>query len=244
MIGNVVAGITAKPLTYQELILTDSPIGFWMLNETSGTVGDDLTANNNDQTFYNSPTLNASTGAAGIPRGITWNGTTQAMRTSYVSTFNRASSNSWSVELWFKTNTTNTYTICTCRDNTGGASGQLVTISMNASGVSGRLRADTGDNAGGSILLISDGGWNDNVWHHCVVTATSGGAIRLYVDKVERASSTTSRNTGTPSRSLTGAANLNNTTFQDYWAGTSAAYAIYNTALTTTQITDHYNAGI
>jgi hypothetical protein len=44
-------------MSYQGEVLVDSPVGYWRLGETSGTIANDETANNLDGTYVNAPTL-------------------------------------------------------------------------------------------------------------------------------------------------------------------------------------------
>ena len=227
---------------YAPTVLADNPIGFWLLNETSGTTGDDLTANNNDLTFYNSPTLNVATGLGGIPVGITFDGTNDRLNTSTVATFNRAASTNWSIEMWVKTNSATGAVFMTWRDSTGSNAGVTAALSINLNAL-GNIGLYTVDSAGNGLAISHTNSYNDNAWHQVVISATSGGALRLYIDGVDRANTTTSRFTTGSNREILVAANNNGGTYQDFYAGTATAVSVYDTALSAAQVLAHYNAG-
>ena len=245
MIANQIAGVYGglKP-TYSSIVLADNPIGFWLLNETSGTTGDDLTANNNDFTFYNSPTLGVATGLTGIPLGITFDGTNDRVNSAIASTFNIAASGNWSAEMWFKTSSSAFSTFFSWRDSGGSGDGVTTTISLN-NGTTGMVMIQSVDSAGNGLNISHTNSYNNNAWHHVVASATSGGALRLYIDGVDRASSSTARRTTTSNREiLFGANNFSGGSYGQFYTGTGTAVTVYNTALSAAQVLAHYNAGV
>ena len=244
MLNNIVGSLGAPKASYSSIVLADNPIGFWLLNETSGTTGDDLTANNNDLTFYNSPTLNVATGLTGITKAITFDGTNDRLQTATVSTFNIAASGNWSIEMWIKTNSASFGVPFAWRDATGSNAGLDGVITIN-NGTAGLIQLITADAPLGNSLVISHAGsYNDNAWHQVVISATSAGAIRLYVDGVDRANSTTLRNTSTSNRFIIVGANDLAGTPGQFYTGTATAVSVYNTALSGAQVLAHYNAGV
>jgi hypothetical protein len=245
MLNNLSAVYGGKaPLTYSQVVLADNPIGFWLLNETSGTTGDDLTANNNNFTFYNSPTLGVSTGLAGIPLGITFDGSNDRVNSSVVSTFNIAASGNWSAEMWFKTSSSAFSTFFSWRDSTGSGNGVTTTISLN-NGTTGMVMIQSVDSAGNGLNISHTNSYNNDAWHHVVASATSGGALRLYIDGVDQANSTTARRTNTSNREiLFGSNNSGGGSYAQFYTGTATAVSVYNTALSAAQVLAHYNAGV
>jgi hypothetical protein len=232
-----------KLASYSEVVLADNPIGFWLLNETTGSTGDDLTANNNNLTFLNSPTLGVSTGLAGIPLAITFDGTNDSLKTSEVATFNVAASANWSVEMWIKTNSAAFSTFFSWRSNAGTQASITTTVSIN-NGTTGMIMLQTTDSAGNGLNVSHTNSYNDDAWHHVVCTATSGGAARLYVDGVDRANTNTARNTTTSNRVIAVGANNNAGTPFQFYTGTATAVSVYNTALSAARVLAHYNAGV
>jgi hypothetical protein len=245
MLNNLSAVYGGKsPLSYSATVLGDSPIGFWLLNETSGTTGDDLTANNNDLTFYNSPTLNVSTGLGGITKAITFDGTNDRLDTATVATFNVAASASWSMEMWIKTNTASAGQFLTWRDAGGTNAGVTGVLSINAI-AAGSINLFTADSGGNNLIISHTNSYNDNAWHQVVVSATSGGAVRLYIDGVDRANTSTARFATGSNREIIVAANSNGVGgYTGFYTGTGTAVSVYNTALSAAQVLAHYNAGV
>jgi len=245
LLNNLAGIISATPkASYSETVLADNPIGFWLLNETTGSTGDDLTANNNNLTFNNSPTLGVATGLAGIPLGITFDGINDYLNTSTVSTFNIAANGTWSIEFWLKFNSSTFSAPFGWRDSSGGNDKVNALMTVN-NGTTGMIQLLTADNAGGFVILSHGTTYNDNLFHHVVVTATSGGALRLYIDGVDRANSTASRGSATSNRAISVAANDTlGGVYAQFFTGTETACSVYNTALTAGQVLAHYNAGI
>lgn len=241
-----ILGITASSNAprYASTVLADNPIGFWLLNETSGSTGTDLTANANNMTFYNSPTLNVATGLSGIPIGITFDGTNDRLNTATVATFNVAASANWSCELWFRTSSSAFSTFFSWRDATGLNNGVTTTISLN-NGVTGMVMLQTVDSAGNGLNISHTNSYNNNAWHQVVCTAANGGAIRLYIDGVDRANSTTARRTDTSNRAIIAGANdFLGGSYGQFYTGTAAAVSVYNSTLSAAQVLAHYNAGV
>lgn len=241
MIGNIAGAITGLSDRYKDTVLADSPTGFWLLNETSGTTATDLTTNANNLTYRNSPTLNVSTGLTGITKGITLNGTTQDVKSANeVATFNTNNNSNWSAELWFKTNTTSVnQTFFSVRDSTGAGGSVLFAIIANYV-TAGTLGVFTLDSAANNLVISHAGSYNDNVWHQATVTAASGGALTLYVDGVSKASTSTTRYNNSQSRTIYLGSNYGTIQF---YTGSIAAGSIYNTTLSGTRVTAHYDAG-
>ena len=243
MLNNLAAINGTKP-TYSQVVLADNPIGFWLLNETTGSTGDDLTANNNDLTFVNSPTLGVATGLAGIPLGITFDGTNDVLKTSVVSTFNIAASGTWSIEFWLKFNSTTFAAPFGWRDSSGGNDKVNALVTVN-NGTTGMIQVLSSDTASGFVILSHGTTYNDNLFHHVVVTATNGSALRLYIDGVDRANSTAGRGTATSNRAISvGANDTIGGVYSQFFTGTETACSVYNTALTAGQVLSHYNAGV
>lgn len=240
MIGNLSAATVGNTVGYRTTVLNDSPTGFWLLNETSGTTATDLTANANNLTYRNTPTLNVSTGLAGIPVGITTDGVNEDVKSANeVATFNTNVNSNWSVEVWFKTSSsTANLNMCTMRSSDGASGNVLFSMTMNYTSA-GTFLLYTLDSAGNGLLLTHSGGYNDNVWHQAIITAASGGALTVYIDGVNRASSSTTRYNLSTNRTLYVGSNAG----ASYWNGSLTACSVYNTTLSSTRVTAHYNAG-
>lgn len=236
--GTLSAGVPV--LNYQQTVSADNPVGFWLLNDTSGSTASDLGSGANNLTYINTPTLNVSTGLTGLPKGVTFNGSTQLAASSQVGSFNTALSGNWSSEAWFKTTDTNVGAITSVRNFGGVASGCMLFMNISTGKVSAYISNAADDNF---IVLTSTTSVNTGAYFHVVATSTSGGAAKLYINAVEEASSSTARSATSESRKFTVGAQTT-ATYGNYLAETAMAPAFYTSTLSGTQVTNHYNKGI
>jgi hypothetical protein len=72
------------------------------------------------------------------------------------------------------------------------------------------------------------------------ITATSGGAMTLYIDGTSVASTSTARRT---SAGVNHRAYVGSQVNQYFFGGNVTGVAIYNTTLSPTRVLAHYNAG-
>ena len=166
-----VESLPAGTPAYRDSVLADNPVGYWQLDETSGTTAADAAGTPQNGTFENC-TLNQPGGALNLGTCASFNGSNSRVRVTANAVF-ELGNGSFSVEVWYKT------PVSTRGDIFNYKNANDFGIFANAS-------------AAGSI-----GGWHNaycpsitttlNVWHHVVFTRT-GGVIRLYVDGVERGS--------------------------------------------------------
>jgi hypothetical protein len=247
MIGNIVAGAAWKKrlLPYKDTVLEDNPVGFWLLDEASGTTMTDYSTSAINGTYYNTPLLNQAGNSGGILKSVSFTGAdSENGYTNATSILNFASSANWSMEIWFKDNTTNNTTIETIyvvRGDTTFNDDVVGLIALNNS-VAGRIQLFTPNTTGINIVLTYDRTADTN-WHQIVATATSGGAVRLYFDGVEQASSTTARNTTVVNKRGIVGSNWTGSAGTQFSTLNLAAASVYNTTLSAERITEHYNAG-
>jgi len=95
-------------------------------------------------------------------------------------------------------------------------------------------------NPDGACIITGPSTYSDGQWHHVVGTYQEvSGVANLYIDGVFVGTATTP-NPGGKNGSSTFRAGMDNTTG---WSGVICNLAIYNSALTLTQVQTHYNAG-
>ncbi len=74
MVGLVYPDVSGRQATYEGLVLSMSPVGYWPLQETNGSVAVDLGSGGNDGTYINAPTLGSQPGpiarVAGVSRAM------------------------------------------------------------------------------------------------------------------------------------------------------------------------------
>lgn len=220
--------------SYVKQVLTDGAADYWRMNGTGGTQPD----------YAGALDLTNDTGTATAPGGaltaadaaLSFNGTGsgQAGTTNAVS-----SSNVFSAEAWFKTTTT--------------SGGKILGFGGSSTGNSGSYdRHVYMDNSGkvlfgvypGSVQTVSGSkAYNDGQWHHAVAELSGAGMV-LYMDGI-KVGSNPSVTTGQDYAGYwrVGGDNINGWTNQPssfYFNGTIDEVAIYPTALTGSQVRDHY----
>jgi hypothetical protein len=244
MIANSITGFVGvpPPATYLSTILTDSPLAAWLLQETSGTTAADSSGNSRNATYYNSPTLNQA-GPGNIAKSVLMaTASSQYAKSSKIAAFAVAPSDNWTMEAWFKISTLpasgTQYSFISVNDDIGGAAAtQTAWIYMRDNGtIAGQSALVTY----GYLTIGSTGTYNNGAWHYAALTGASGGDMTLYVDGVNVASTSTARRTTTQNNDV-GIGIFQNS--YNYLNGNIAAAAFYNSCLSSTRITAHYNAG-
>lgn len=230
-------------MTYVSEVLSDSPVGFWLLDEASGNWSD--SSGNGHNASVSEPGTAATYGVTGPLAGHTavkFNGGTYARVTSASELHVSASGAPWSLEAWVKGDTS---------QSTFG-SPSLLCIEYTGTYVDYLLGFWTGsgtDNQAsvnyyrGSWENLHDFGFglDDNTWHHIVGTF-DGTDFRLYIDKNLR------QGPSTPGANF-GSATSNDLLIGCRWDSTStrltnmavAGLAVYPTALSSTRIAAHYD---
>ncbi len=216
----------------------DAPYFFWRLDEASGTVVDDQTANNRNGTLV-------STTSSWFQRGAL---PSEPYSTALSTTVARINANTavagptvFTVEAWIRTSSTTGGRILGFGDRNG---------STNSTKIDRQLYlAPTGTVYFGigtaKTTVASTAALNDNAWHHVVGTyATGTNGMRLYVDGVlqGQTKATTQAFTGywrAGGESMTGwAGNPSNANFD----GTLDELAVYTKVLTPARVQAHYDA--
>ena len=227
---------TVNPGPYVQRILDDGASNYWRLDETSGTTANDWAGFNN---------LVQGTGVTAGAAGALLNDTDTAGNFSGATTASAGTvsdapgPNVFSVEAWFKTNST-----------TGG---KIVGFGNAQSGLSTSYdRNIYMDNTGHVIFgvyngatytVTSTGTYNNNAWHHVVGTLSDGGVV-LYLDgkKIGVNQGTTVGQTYSGFWRV-GGDNLGSwpgTHTSNYFKGAIDEVAVYPTALTLPQVQSHY----
>lgn len=229
------AALSAYPCL--EPAVLDSPFFLYRFSEGSGTAAADSSGNARPGVLQGGTTRIAGSCDPNSSPALTLNGSTGYVSASYA----QANPAAYSMEMWFKTATT-----------TGG---KLIGFGNAATGSSGNYdRHVYMTNAGKLIFgvypnavvsISSTASYNDNVWHHMVATQSAAG-MRLYVDAVQVATSTTTTNQNYTGYWRIGYDNLNGWTTPPtsfFFSGTIDSVAVYTTALSAAQVSTHYSAG-
>ncbi len=217
---------------YESVVRQDGPIAYWRLGEAAGTVADDAVGAN-EGTYVASPTLGVTGAlASDTDTAVTFNGSTQTVTVADSTPLRFDGTKTFSVEVWFKHTADGTFRrLVSCEDPNDGKGWQL--YSANAG--YGFKRT------GATAQEIATAAGIDTNWHHFVGTY-DGTSMRAFIDTAEL-----------PGSPLTSAASLPTTsTFTigsfanaiNYFNGSLDEVAVYNYALTLTQVLAHWNVGI
>ncbi|MTD15733.1 signal peptidase I [Nakamurella sp. YIM 132087] len=210
---------------------------------TMGGSAADVSGNNRTGTYGGAGSASTTKGCARDTTGSV--NFTSITMPGYVATPNTAVVNPtvFSQEIWFRTGTPGGRLIGFGNVRTGTTSGQYDRhLFMNNSG-----QLVFGIYNGGVRVVVSPATYADNTWHQAVTTLSSAG-MRLYVD----GSLVASDATATTHENFTGYwrvgwDNLSgwgtNTPTNFAFLGSLAYAAVYTTALTATQVRQHYAAG-
>ncbi|MBA3842396.1 MAG: LamG domain-containing protein, partial [Actinobacteria bacterium] len=208
---------------YASTVSADNPLSYWRLGEASGTTAADQ-QNRNAGTYLNGITL----GAAGALTGDTDTAASFDGSNDAVSFANPALTGPFSIELWgFLTGPGST-----------GATGYATLLGYD---YTHRILWDT-SGTGGKLLTQFDGSFfstvnlSKNAWHH-IVYSWDGTTERFYIDGAAAGSHATTK------PAWNAPFTLGSYDGSDYlFKGRLDEPALYNGALTPTQITNHYAA--
>jgi len=240
------AALTIVPpnYPYAQLVLAANPIGYWRLDELSGTTAFDCVGGNNGS--YNSTQL----GQPGYNLVDTHKSARfgfLASQNSYVGgipiDFGSAANQSFTVEAWVKGNVPGTDAGLITKGTGGG--GEQFNLDCGAGGHAYRFFVRKDD---GGAVLANGNIVPNNQWQHVVgVLNRSAGYVAIYVNGISNAASTfpTENYRGllrTSSAMTIGARQGGTTTYNNQFAGYLQDVAVYNYALSAAQILAHYRA--
>ncbi len=214
-------GISKEVLVLNSLVVPTDYLGYWMLDETNGTVASDATGNGN-----NGIVAGATWSANGKIHGcLNFNGTNNFVQIA------NPIGNDFSISFWVRT-------------TQSGGSGQwwqgrgLVDGFVAAGGNDFGTALSGGQFAFGTgnpdTTVTSATAINDGVWHQCVATRQqSTGALAVYVDGLLSATGTGGTNALTAASALRFAALRTGTNF---FNGSLDDVRIYNRALGSNEV--------
>lgn len=218
----------AALLSYHDTIMADSPVAYYRLNETSGTSAADASGHTNTGTYTGGYTLGQTTTATDGDKAVLLNGTT-----GYITIPNSASlqlGDVFSIEAWIKLPSapiSGTETIIGQGSGSTGGPGLRL--------ISNEVRLMYSDQS--ALASTFSTGINDTGWHHLVGTK-NGATIKVYIDAVDKTTSTTNHTMANSPNAVT----IGNRASADWFSGTVDEVAIYATALSSTRVAAHYAA--
>lgn len=236
--------------TCPDRVNTDSPLDYWKLSEASGTTA-------MDQTAARTGTYSASGVTYGVDGPCLQDGDTavtlsggSAVGARTTTTYTKTSSPTFSEEIWTRTTTTSGGLLLGLSSTTAGSNGTYDRVL--AMTTDGRLAFGIGTVSASTpaITAISPNAYNDRVWHHVAATYTQGTGATLYVDGMQVATTGSASQFGTTPYWRIGYGNLNSTAWTSSglssvataFSGSLAGAAVYDTALSGTQVAAHSGA--
>lgn len=216
-------------MSYSSTVLSDNPIRYYRLGETSGTVATDIGSQARNGTYTGGYTLNQSPLIAGdTNHSVLFDGTSGYV--SLPTTSLPTGSANWSLEGWIKiTGAPGTNPSIIVLFGNWGTSAAVAALGLRTTKVGDAT--DFGTDAIGTTVLSL------NTPHHLVATY-DGTTMRLYVDGNLDASTTV-----TPAITLS-ESNIGQGNGGNYLAAYIQEVAIYSTVLSATRVSAHYQAGI
>lgn len=218
-------------------VMADTPVSYWKLDETSGTIATDAVGGNNG-TYTGGYTLNQpGIPSTGRPAAL-FNGTS-----GYVALGTPASLNitaAWTLEAWVYLTSTPNGSAVIGEQWTGGSNPVLYELGFGIS--SGGAALEGGYYTGSAWKAVIGSALSLNAWHHIVCT-WDGATLRLYADGAQVAS-------GAQSPGPTAGINTlyigrrHDAGNAPFFPGRIDEVAIYSAALSAARVTAHYNAGI
>lgn len=231
--------VPASVQSYPNQVRADGANLYWRYDDTvSPYVADSSAGGNTSGIQLNAPALRQTPGAvSGASTAMGFNGTSQQVYSDHRQTVG----SSYTVETWFKTNTTRGGKLIGFGNNTDRNSGsydkQLYMTNT------GRLVFGVYN---GSTRTLSTGlfeTYNDNKWHHVVGTQGPSG-MALYVDGQNKGTLNVTGFQQYAGFWHVGGDNLSswpNRPTSNFFAGQIDETAVYPTALTQAQVKNHYD---
>lgn len=218
------------PSFYSDLVMADSPLGYWKLGETSGTVAADTSGNGHDGTY-----VSCTLGAPAIANNnngdlaVLGNATSSQITVGAVSAL-YGLNRSFAIEAWIKpADVTKSSGIWSAGN--GG-------FCMRRSGTSIEFLRDYV----ASITTIACG-FANGFRYHVVVEVDSAGNYSLYVNGVVKGTGTFSA-TFTGAYLRLGADGKDSTTVGTFLDGSIDEIAVYSHTLGATRVAAHYQKGL
>jgi hypothetical protein len=221
--------------SYRDVVLGDSAVAFWRLGEAQGASSAvDEGSSPVAGTFSNVPTLAQAGPLSGDPnRAVRFDGAGAFVDVADAAKLKPASA--VTLEAWVKTTASNG--VIVDKPYTAGA---LVSYSLSVAAGKAKVAIDL--SGGHSYSLSSTASINDGQWHYLVGTFGSA-SLKLYVDGASAGNSV-----GTTGSLQYSTLKLQIGRFDsaggNYLAGVVDEVAVYSSALSSTLVSAHYNAGV
>ncbi|MFD7259801.1 DNRLRE domain-containing protein [Streptomyces sp. NPDC059874] len=221
---------------YPSQVRADGARQYWRYDESVlPFVADSSVSGNQSGAHLNAPALRQSPGAvSGASTAIGFNGTD----TQVYGDERQTVGGSYTIETWFKTNTTRGGKLFGFGSNQDRGSNQYDKhIYMTNDG-----RLVYGVYTGATRTITTTATYNDNAWHHVVATQGPGG-MTLYVDGAQKGTLAVTTHENFSGYWHAGGDSLGgwpDRPTSEYWAGLLDETAVYPTVLTAAQVQNHH----
>ncbi|MCX6117212.1 MAG: LamG domain-containing protein, partial [Proteobacteria bacterium] len=224
--------------SYQDVLLAESPAGYWPLNETTGSTLKDISGLGNNGSYIGSPTLGLSGPIVGeTSKSIGLNGVNQYGSIPHTPILDPSAS--WTMEAWIKRDVLGHHdSILEKYDWVAGKGGFTLRVATNnrmeahvVSGLSSQFCTSS------STIAI-------NTWYHlAAIFNNSTATLSCFVNGVLES---TTNSIATPTLPTTVSLKIGNRGdgSSGFFQGAIAQAALFGQALSSAQILTHYNAGI
>jgi hypothetical protein len=224
-------------------VIKDHPLGYWRLDETSGSIAHDCISTNNGiyaKTLLNQAGDNLIDTHPAARFGSAINSYVGGIPLDFGTTnYTSKTNGEFSVECWVNGGTPATDAGLITKGTGGG--GEQVNLDCGGNGHAFRFFVR---NHSGSAILATGNVVPDSQWHHLVgVCNQSNGVVTLYVDGLANATGTLGTNDGildSTSPFTFGSRQSGSANFDDQFAGRMEEVAIYNYPLSAAQVLSHY----
>ncbi|WP_329388936.1 DNRLRE domain-containing protein [Streptomyces sp. NBC_01351] len=228
--------VPTKADGYPNQVRADGARQYWRYDESAlPFVADSSASGNQSGVHLNAPALRQSPGAvSGASTAIGFNGTD----TQVYGDERQTVGGSYTIETWFKTNTTRGGKLFGFGNNQARGSSQYDKhIYMTNDG-----RLVYGVYTGATRTITTTGTYNDDAWHHVVATQGPGG-MTLYVDGVQKGTLAVTTHENFSGYWHAGGDSLGgwpDRPTSEYWAGRLDETAVYPTVLSAAQVQNHH----
>ncbi len=208
---------------------TPGLVGYWRVGESSGTVACDSTANHDNGTYLGSVTLGTPGAISGDPdTAVTLDGSSGQVSVPSASSLNVG--DNFTIEAWVKRGASKTESNEVIASKQEGSWALMFNEADQLT-----LRRSTYGNIATANVATTD----TTSWHYVVATK-NGSSVHLYLDGTDVTGTVANQTLTNNTLPLA----IGQSSSTSYLKGSVDEVALYNTALTPTQITQHYEAGL
>ncbi|MCX5609660.1 MULTISPECIES: DNRLRE domain-containing protein [unclassified Streptomyces] len=234
--GTASVTVPASVDGYPNQVRADGAQQYWRYDESAlPFVADSSDGGNQSGVHLNAPALRQTPGAvSGASTAIGFNGTD----TQVYGDKRQNVGSTYTIETWFKTNTTRGGKLFGFGNNQSRGSNQYDKhLYMTNDG-----RLVFGVYTGATRTVTTGAAYNDNQWHHAVATQGPGG-MTLYVDGVQKGTLNVTTHENFSGYWHAGGDSLGgwpDRPTSEYWAGQLDETAVYPTVLSSAQVQNHH----